>query len=92
MNHHYLIERLDAVEITDSFFSHYVSLIADVVVPYQWEILNDRVDGTERSHCLDNFKIASGQREGAFYGEVFQDSDVYKWLEALSCNLQNLGC
>lgn len=84
MNHHYLIERLDAVEITDSFFSHYVSLIADVVVPYQWEILNDRVDGTERSHCLDNFKIASGQREGAFYGEVFQDSDVYKWLEALS--------
>ncbi|MGE4453790.1 MAG: glycoside hydrolase family 127 protein [Sphaerochaeta sp.] len=88
MNQPYQMQRLDAVEITDDLFSHYVSLISDVVVPYQWEILNDRIAGTERSHCLDNFRIASGQKKGAFYGEVFQDSDVYKWLEALSYCLE----
>jgi len=72
------------VEITDPLFSHYVSMIGDVVIPYQWEILNDRVEGASRSHCLQNFRIASKQCRGTFYGQVFQDSDVYKWLEALS--------
>ncbi len=43
------------VEITDPLFSHYVSMIGDVVIPYQWEILNDRVEGASRSHCLQNF-------------------------------------
>lgn len=75
---------LRSIEITDPLFSHYVSMISDVVIPYQWEILNDRVEGAVRSHCLENFRIASKQTQGSFYGQVFQDSDVYKWLEALS--------
>jgi DUF1680 family protein len=77
-----------SLDITDSLFSHYVDMIADRVIPYQWEILNDRVEGATRSHCLQNFKIAAKQSQGSFYGQVFQDSDVYKWLEALSYCLQ----
>lgn len=77
-----------SIDITDPLFSHYVDMIADVVIPYQWEILNDRVEGAVQSHCLQNFRIAGRQIRGSFYGQVFQDSDAYKWLEALSYCLQ----
>ena len=72
------------VRITDPLFGHYVDMIADTVLPYQWEVLNDRVEGAEKSHCLENFRIAAGEKQGSFYGAVFQDTDVYKWLEAVS--------
>ncbi|WP_319415234.1 beta-L-arabinofuranosidase domain-containing protein [Marispirochaeta aestuarii] len=79
----------DRVEITDPLFRHYVDMIAEKVLPYQWDILNDRIQGTERSHCLANFRIAAGEMDGEFYGAVFQDSDVYKWLEAVSYSIES---
>ena len=39
------------------------------------------------SHCIANFKIAAGEMEGDFYGMVFQDSDLAKWLEAVAYQL-----
>ncbi|WP_333676863.1 glycoside hydrolase family 127 protein [Muricomes intestini] len=39
------------------------------------------------SHCIANFKIAAGLQEGDFYGMVFQDSDLAKWLEAAAYQL-----
>ncbi len=74
---------LKNVTIQDDFWSPYISLVRDVVVPYQWEALNDRIEGTEPSHAIRNFKIAAGLEQGEFYGMVFQDSDVSKWLEAV---------
>lgn len=65
------------------FWDYYVKLIKEKVIPYQWDILNDRVEDSEPSHAIDNFRIAAHQKEGRFYGQVFQDSDVYKWLEAV---------
>lgn len=65
------------------FWDYYVKLIKEKVIPYQWDILNDRVEDSEPSHAIDNFRIAAHQKEGHFYGQVFQDSDVYKWLEAV---------
>ncbi|MHB0777678.1 glycoside hydrolase family 127 protein [Halomonas sp. WWR20] len=70
--------------ITDSFWSRYIDLVRDVVVPYQWEVLNDRVPDAAPSHAIDNFRIAAGERQGDYYGMVFQDSDVAKWLEAVA--------
>lgn len=32
-------------KIKDPFWSHYVDLVRTVVVPYQWEALNDRIEG-----------------------------------------------
>jgi DUF1680 family protein len=72
------------IQITDSLFGHYTDVIAETVLSYQWEILNDRVEGAKPSHCLDNFRIAAGEKSGGYYGAVFQDSDVYKWLEAVA--------
>ncbi len=77
----------DKVKITDSFFGKYQYLIHDVVIPYQWEALNDRIEGAEPSHAIKNFRIAAGLEKGEFKGFVFQDSDFYKWLEAAGYSL-----
>lgn len=79
---------LEKVHIQDDFWSEYIRLVRDVVVPYQWEALNDRVPGAEPSHAIRNFKIAAGVEQGKFYGMVFQDSDVAKWLEAVAYLLE----
>ena len=49
--------------------------------------MNDLIEGAESSHCIENFKIAAGESEGEFYGAVFQDTDVAKWLEAVGFTL-----
>lgn len=80
--------RLSNYKIEDPFWSYYIDLVRNVVVPYQWEALNDRVNSAEPSGAVANFKIAAGLMEGEFYGMVFQDSDVAKWLEAAAYLLE----
>lgn len=78
---------LNRIRIEDAFWSKHVSLVREAVIPYQWEAINDRVEDAEPSHSLMNFKIAAGLCEGEFYGAVFQDTDVAKWLEAVGFTL-----
>src|SRR4051794_12496407 len=78
---------LKQVTITDSYWSAYQKLIQDTVIPYQWEALNDRIQGAEPSHAIRNFRIAAGLEQGEFGGMVFQDSDLAKWLEAVGFSL-----
>ncbi|WP_420842859.1 glycoside hydrolase family 127 protein [Erwinia mallotivora] len=75
---------LRQVTLTDSFWLDYQQLIKEVVIPYQWQALNDEVADAEPSHAIANFRIAAGREEGEFHGMVFQDSDVTKWLEAVA--------
>jgi len=70
------------VLVHDAFWDRYTGLVREKVLPYQWEALNDRVPGAEKSHAVENFRIAAGFAEGEFHGYVFQDSDLAKWLEA----------
>lgn len=79
---------LKDVRISDQFWTRYTGLVPKVIIPYQWDILNDRIEGAELSHCLKNFKIAAGEEEGSFVGAVFRDSDAYKWLEAVAFSLE----
>ncbi|CAK7192741.1 Non-reducing end beta-L-arabinofuranosidase [Commensalibacter sp. Nvir] len=78
---------LTQLTIEDPFFRQYQQLIRDIVIPYQWEALNDRIPEAEASHAIENFRIAAGQVQGKFYGMVFQDSDVAKWIEAVAYSL-----
>ena len=78
---------LHNLKINDPFLGQYQRLVRDVVIPYQWDALNDRVAEAEPSHAITNFRIAAGLEEGEFYGMVFQDSDVAKWLEAVAWSL-----
>ncbi len=79
---------LKNVSISDPFWSDYVDLVRDTVIPYQWEALNDRIPNADPSYAVKNFKIAAGLEKGEFGGMVFQDSDIAKWLEAVGYSLQ----
>lgn len=79
--------KLKQVKIEDNFWSDMQELVTDVVIPFQERVLNDKEEGVEKSHAIDNFRIAAGMMEGEFYGMVFQDSDVAKWLEGVAYSL-----
>lgn len=79
---------------TNGLLSRYARLMCNTVVPFQEAVLNDRVANVEPSHAIDNFRNAAtllktGKKadNGDFYGMVFQDSDVAKWLEAAAYSL-----
>ncbi|MDD5859497.1 MAG: glycoside hydrolase family 127 protein [Eubacteriales bacterium] len=78
---------LKQVHICDGFWSERVRLVHDAIIPYQWKCMNDQIPDAEPSHCLDNFRIAAGDKNGEFYGAVFQDTDIAKWLEAVGDTL-----
>ena len=75
------------VRVTGGFWASRIRQIAEQVIPHQWDVLNDRIPGAEKSHAVENFRIASGRSHGKFHGMRFQDSDVAKWIEAASYSL-----
>ena len=72
----------------DSFVGRVQKLVRDEVLPYQYKILNDALPDVEKSHAIENIRLAAKKLKGGdvkpeeFYGMVFQDSDVAKWIEA----------
>ncbi len=105
---------LNNIKINDDFWNEKIELVRKEVIPYQYEALNDRIEGAPKSYAIDNFikaaKVVKGRKNGetlptfptdkwyyndenahenAFHGWVFQDSDVYKWLEAVGFSLSN---
>ena len=82
-NYNFQKVSLKNIIIHSSFWQYYIELIRLKVLPYQWELLNDRVPGATPSGCIRNYRIAAGLESGRHTGMVFQDSDVAKWLEAV---------
>ncbi len=78
---------LSAVKLDHGFLADRARLVRELVIPRQWEALNDRIPGAERSGTVHNFQVAAGEKTGQFYGFVFQDSDLAKWIEAASYRL-----
>lgn len=76
--------RIGKTRITDPLFGAYVDMVAEKVIPYQWEALNDRIPGVEKGYCIENFRVAAGLQPGHHQGAIFQDTDLYKWLEAVA--------
>lgn len=79
--------KIGQVKIEDAFWSGLQERVTDVVIPFQEKVLNDQVPGVAKSHAIENFRIAAGLSQGEFYGMVFQDSDVAKWLEGAAYSL-----
>lgn len=78
---------LKNVTVKDAFWDGLQELVTEVVIPYQEKILDDQIPGVEKSHAIANFRIAAGLEEGEYYGMVFQDSDLAKWLEGVAYSL-----
>ena len=72
------------VNITDNFWKPRMEKVATATLPaciYQTEIKTSRIR---------NFEIVAGTRKGKFEGIFYDDSDVYKALEAISYSLKNI--
>lgn len=109
---------LTQIHLEDSFWTREMELVRTEMIPYQWQTLNDRVEGADPSFCVHNFRAAAKltrekKEQGSsfiepkytfrgfetlpedpehpdpdkFYGFVFQDSDLYKWIEAVAYSL-----
>ncbi len=72
------------VYMRPSFLRTLMDRVADKMIPYQWETLNDRVPDAAPSYCIRNLKAAAGLIDAPHGGCVFQDSDLAKWIEAAS--------
>ena len=40
---------LKNIIISDKFWNKYIKLVKEVIIPYQWDILNDRIENIETS-------------------------------------------
>jgi uncharacterized protein len=65
------------VKISDLFWSPRLEVNSRKAIFHQWEQL-------EATRCIDNFRIAAGEKDGFREGYFFADSDAYKWLDAAS--------
>jgi DUF1680 family protein len=71
---------LGAVDLADDFWEPRRRINREVTLPSQYKHL-------EETGRLDNFRRASGKTGGEYQGIYFNDSDVYKWLEAAAWTL-----
>lgn len=77
---------------SSGFVGRYQELVRREMIPYQYKVLRDEAENTEKSHVFANFinagKALRGEDTGdGFYGMVFQDSDAAKWIEAAAYSL-----
>ncbi|SIQ92023.1 glycoside hydrolase family 127 protein [Halanaerobium kushneri] len=75
---------LKDVRIDDQFWNRRLEKNHTVTLKHQYQQL-------VKTGRLENFKKAAGLETGNFYGMFFNDSDVYKWLEAASYTLANIN-
>ncbi len=71
---------ITAVTLADHFWAPRRHINHTVTLPSQFQHLED-------SHRLDNLRRVSGKIDRPFEGPIFNDTDVYKWLEAAAWTL-----
>jgi DUF1680 family protein len=65
------------VRLSDPIWEPRRRMTTERTIPEQYELL-------ESSERLANFRRGAGTEDGPFFGRYFNDTDVYKWLEAAS--------
>ena len=71
---------LGAVMLEDSFWASRLRMLREITLPSQYQQL-------EKTGRIDNFRRAAGKVDQPFQGWFFNDSDVYKWVEAVAWSL-----
>ena len=56
---------------SEGFISRYQKLIREVVIPYQYDVLCDKAENTEKSHVVQNFINAAAALRGEDVGDGF---------------------
>ena len=70
---------MESITFIDGLWWHRQQVNGSTTIPHGAEML-------ERAGNLDNMRLAAGLPTSAdhFRGPVFMDSDIHKWLEAIS--------
>lgn len=71
---------LAAVTLTDAFWAPRQQVNREQTL---WQ----QIQQCEETGRMDNFRVASGRKQGEFQGIYFNDSDIYKLLEAIAFSL-----
>ena len=76
---------LRSMQINDSFWKREMELVKKEVIPYQWEALNDRVEGAAPSFAMRNFKVAAKKnQERRELGDAFKEPEyTFRGFETL---------
>ncbi len=84
--------KLQNFKVDDPFWKNEMELVRKEVIPYQWEILNDRVKEAAPSFCMRNFKIAGKlMREKREKGTAFEEPKyTFRGFEALPEDMDHL--
>jgi len=65
------------VLLNEGFWTKKININRKTSLQFGFEML-------EKAGNFDNLRIAAGSIKGTYRGYVFQDSDIYKWLEAVA--------
>lgn len=71
---------VSAITVTDPFWSGWLDRVAEVTIPTQHALL-------ESTGRLENLRRVAKGETGGYQGYRFNDSDVYKWMEACAYSL-----
>ncbi len=84
--------KLTSFNVKDSFWEEKMELVRKEVIPYQWEILNDRVADAAPSFCMRNFKIAGKlMKEKRELGAAFEEPKyTFRGFEALPEDMNHM--
>src|SRR4030042_5804690 len=80
----YPIRRADfaQVKLEDEFWAPRLKVNRTVTIPYLFKL-------DEETGRADNFRIAAGLIKGKHTGKRYNDSDVFKAMEAAACSLRS---
>jgi uncharacterized protein len=73
---------LQETKWTTGFWAQRYEACRTKMVPAMWTL----IAGKDKTHFLENFRIAAGLAEGRCRGAAWNDGETYKWLEA-ACSL-----
>ncbi|MEM4461528.1 MAG: glycoside hydrolase family 127 protein [Candidatus Bathyarchaeia archaeon] len=68
---------IEEVRLEDGFWAPRLKILREVTIPSQYSLL-------ESTGRIDNFRRAARKVSKPFSGLIFNDSDVYKWIEAVA--------
>ncbi len=71
---------VEAVRLDDRFWAPRRRINREITLPSQYHYC-------EETGRIDNFRRAAGKKQIPFQGIYFNDSDIYKWLEAAAWTL-----
>jgi uncharacterized protein len=74
---HWKTLELNGISLNEGFWTRKQTINRKVSLHFGFEML-------KKAGNFDNLRIAAGSIKGNYRGYVFQDSDIYKWLEAVA--------